>query len=136
MKEQLSKIPKIEETETVGKPEQGPHFKPNVPCHELPYIQNQHLHECDTCAYPYYNGLPEEECLLTIHSYLLEKDIAVSPYQYLFIVAENFQLGVRSKASKNNLYYLNHVKERRPALNKKCETPMSERNEHVSLESV
>jgi hypothetical protein len=111
VKEQFSKKPKVvSEVEPVD-PEG--HFKPSIPWHLLNSTQKDHLHNCPKCAFPYYNNLPEEECLLTIHSYLQDKDLKVSPYQYLHVTSENFRLGVRSVASKNNLYYLNHVEKKR-----------------------
>ena len=93
--------------------------------------QKNHLHECETCAYPYYNRLPKEECLLTVRSHVLEKDIAVSPFQYLFVTAENFHMGGQNAASRMNLYYLNHVKEHNKDLKHVTESPVSEGNEPV-----
>ena len=100
----------------------------------LSQIQKNHLHECEPCAYLYYNNLPEEECLLTIRSHLWEKELKVSPYQHLFVTAENFQLGDIRKNSHLNLYYLNHVKKIKKNLNLLRSTPsvsVSERNESL-----
>ena len=96
------------------------HFKPDKTWLQLSQIQKNHLHECETCAYPYYNDLPEEECLLTIRSHLMEKDMKVSPYQHLFVTAENYQLGDIKKNSHLNLYYLNHVKKIKKDLTAHC----------------
>ena len=96
------------------------HFKADKPWTQLSQIQKNHQHECETCAYPYYNDLPEEEALLTIRSHLLEKDMKVSPYQHLFVTAENFQLGVMDRYSHMNLYYLNHVKKIKKDLTLHC----------------
>ena len=43
----------------------------------------------------------------------------MSPYQYLHVTFENFRLGVRSAASKNNLHYLYHVEKKRQTLKDK-----------------
>ena len=96
------------------------HFKPDKTWLQLSQSQKNHLHECDKCAYPYYNTLPEEECLLTIRSHLMEKDLKVSPYQHLFVTAENYQLGDMRKDSHLNLYYLNHVKKIKKDLTLHC----------------
>ena len=112
IKEQFSKRSKVIDVEPEPVDPEG-HFKPSIPWHRLSSIQKDHLHNCPKCAFPYYNNLPEEECLLTIHSYLQDKDLKVSPYQYLHVTSENFRLGVRSDASKKNLYYLNHVEKKR-----------------------
>ena len=96
------------------------HFKPDKTWLQLSQIQKNHLHECEKCAYPYYNALPEEECLLTIRSHLMEKDMKVSPYQHLFVTAENYQLGDIKKNSHLNLYYLNHVKKIKKDLTAHC----------------
>ena len=109
------------------------HFEASVPWHQLSSDQKNHMLNCPTCAYPYYNNLPEEECLLTIHSHLLEKECKVSPYQYLHITSENFRLGVRSDASKNNLYYLNHVEKQRRSLKDNGERFMDFVNCEVEL---
>ena len=110
-KDTLLKMPRLDDVDV--KPIQvteDVYFKADKPWTQLSQIQKNHQHECETCAYPYYNDLPEEEALLTIHSHLLEKDMKVSPYQHLFVTAENFQLGVMDRYSHMNLYYLNHVK--------------------------
>ena len=122
VKEQFSKKPKVvSEVEPEPVDPEG-HFKPSIPWHRLSSIQKDHLHNCPKCAFPYYNNLPEEECLLTIHSYLQDKDLKVSPYQYLHVTSENFRMGVRSVASKNNLYYLNHVEKKRKELKNNGDT--------------
>ena len=113
------------------------HFKPDKTWLQLSQIQKDHLHQCDKCAYPYYNALPKEECLLTIRSHLMDKDLKVSPYQHLFVTAENFQLGDIRKNSHLNLYYLNHVKDIKKNLTllRSIESPpsvsVSERNESL-----
>ena len=119
----LSKIPKVIDVEPEPEPvDPEGHFKPSIPWHLLTSKQKDHLHNCPKCAFPYYNNLPEEECLLTIHSYLQDKDLKVSPYQYLHVTSDNFRLGVRSVASKNNLYYLNHVEKKRKELKNNGDT--------------
>ena len=123
IKEEFSKRSKVIDVEPEPEPvDPEGHFKPSIPWHRLTSIQKDHLHNCPKCAFPYYNNLPEEECLLTIHSYLQDKDLKVSPYQYLHVTSENFRLGVRSSASKNNLYYLNHVEKKRKDLKNNGDT--------------
>ena len=58
--------------------------------------------------------------MLSIDSYLEEKEKSVSPYQYLFVAAENFQLGIQDKYSRMNLYYLTHVKKTKKDLTLHC----------------
>ena len=123
VKEQFSKRPKVIDVEPEPEPvDPDGHFKPSIPWHLLTSKHKDHLHNCPKCAFPYYNNLPEEECLLTIHSYVQDKDLKVSPYQYLHVTSENFRLGVRSAASKNKLYYLNHVKKKQKDLKNNGDT--------------
>ena len=120
LKQQISKMSKFKEPEPIVRLVPDVHFKADKPWHKLSQIQKDHLHDCDKCAYPYYNALPEQDCLLSIYSYLKEKEISVSPYQYLFVAAENFQLGVQDSYSRMNLYYLSHVKKIKKDLSVHC----------------
>ena len=124
IKEQFSKKSKVVSDVEPEQEKVDPdgHFKASIPWHQLTSQQKDHMLHCSECAFPYYNNLPEEECLLTIHSYVQDKDLKVSPYQYLHVTSENFRLGVRSAASKNKLYYLNHVKKKQKDLKNNGDT--------------
>ena len=121
-KDALSKKPRLDnDVEMNPVPvDEDTHFKPDKTWLQLSMIQKNHLYKCDKCAYPYYNILPEEECLLTVRSHLMEKDLKVSPYKHLFVTAENFQMGDIRKDSRANLYYLNHVKKIKKDLTLHC----------------